>query len=80
MNRGGSEDGGTGSGTHALFGLPNPDGLVNPYGGQLFSITAPGNVRHRIWMWERYLDVPWAKRREVWYLTETDDQACANDR
>ena len=59
--------------THTLFGLPNPDNLIDPYGGQLPTITAPGNVRHCVW--GRYLDVPWAKRREVGCLTETYDEA-----
>jgi len=66
-----------GSETHALFGMPDPDNLVNPHGGQLFAITAPGDVRH--YMWGGYLDVPWTKRREVWCLTETDDQTWVKD-
>jgi len=73
----GNKNEGAGSGTHALFGLPDPDSLVNPRGGQLFAITAPGDVRHC--MRGRYLDVPWTKRREVWCLSKTDDKTCIND-
>jgi hypothetical protein len=71
-----SKNKGAWSGTHALFGLPDPDNLVNPHGGQLFAITAPGDVRHC--MRGRYLDIPWTKGREVWCLTKIDDQTCVN--
>ena len=62
--------------TNAFFGLPNPDDFVDSHCGQLPSITAPGDIRHGVW--RRYLDVPWAKRREVRCLTETNDQTHVN--
>jgi len=68
----GNKNWNTGRGTYAFFGLPDSDNLVSPNGCQLSAITAPGNVRHCVW--GRYLDVPWAKCREIWCLTETDDQ------
>ena len=64
------------SGTHTLFGLPDPDNLVDPNSGELSAITAPGDVRH--YVRGRYLDVPRAKRREVRCLTETNDGTCVN--
>ena len=59
-------------GTHALFGLPDSDDLVDPDRSQLSTITTPGDVRH--YVRGRYLDVPWAERREVWCLIEPGDQ------
>ena len=69
----GNKNENVGRGSHTLFGLQNSDNLIGPNGGQLSAIAAPGNVRHCVW--GRYLDVPWAECREVWCLTETDDQA-----
>lgn len=68
----GSKNGNAGSGTHALFGLPDPDNLIDPYGGQLSAITAPGDVRHCVL--GGHLNVPWAECRKVGYLTKTDYQ------
>ena len=69
----GSKNGNIKRGTHTLFGLPDSDNLIGPNRGQLSAITAPGNVRHRVW--GRNLDIPWAECREIWCLAETDDQA-----